>query len=251
MIIDSPKIYHIPALRSVWKQAFGDDDPFLDKFFSLGFSPDCCRCVFEEDRPVSVLYWFDVTWEDKRLAYLYAVATDKAYQGQGLCRRLMSDTHSHLLTLGYRGVVLVPGSESLFAFYSKMSYLPCSPVRRFSCEAGESVPMQKISGGEYARLRKNYLPDGSILQEGALLAFLGSFSDFYAGENFLLCGTGDGGVFHAQEFLGDSSTAPGILSALGLKSGDFRTPGHGDPLAMFYPLSSGKKLPTYLGIPLD
>lgn len=251
MIIDSPKASHIPALRALWKQAFGDEDAFLDKFFTLGFSPERCRCVLESDRPVSVLYWFDCTWENQKLAYLYAVATDKAYQGQGLCRQLMDDTHRYLSALGYAGTVLVPGSESLFTFYGKIGYLPCSPVHRFSCEAGEAIAIQKISGAEYARLRRNYLPQGSVLQDGALITFLESFADFYKGESCLFCGTANEDIFHAQEFLGDPLTAPGVLSALALQKGDFRTPGQEDKLAMFYPFSPTEKRPAYLGIPLD
>lgn len=251
MIIDSPKASHISALRRLWKQAFGDEDTFLDKFFALGFSPERCRCVLEEDRPVSVLYWFDVTWEGKKLAYLYAVATDKARRGQGLCSRLMDDTHNHLQALGYEGTLLVPGNAGLFDFYGKLGYLPCSPVRKFSCDAAPAVPLQKISPAEYTRLRKNYLPEGSILQEGELLTFLATFADFYAGEDCLLCGSEESGVFHAQEFLGNPCCAPGLLSALGLERGNFRTPGAGQPIAMFYPLSPVRKLPVYLGIALD
>lgn len=251
MIIDSPKASHIPALRRLWKQAFGDDDIFLDQFFTLGFSPERCRCILENDQPVSVLYWFDTTWEDEKLAYLYAVATDEAHQGRGLCRQLMNDAHSHLQTLGYRGAVLVPGSESLFAFYGKMGYLPCSPVRKFTCEAGTSVTLQKISSTEYATLRKAYLPEGSVLQEGELLCFLSAFAYFYKGEDFLLCGSVTDGIFHAQEFLGNAQAASGVLCALSLQKGHFRCPGQGDYLAMFRPLSPAEKLPAYLGIPLD
>lgn len=251
MIIDSPKPEHIPALRALWHQAFGDEDAFLDKFFTLGYAPERCRCIFENGQPVSVHYWFDVTWEEKKLAYLYAVATDPAHQGQGLCRRLMNETHEHLQSLGYQGTVLVPGSESLFTFYGKMGYLPCSPVNKFSCEATTAIPLQKIDPSEYARLRRNYLPQGSVLQEGETLAFLSAFADFYKGESCLFCGAAEDDIFHAQEFLGDPQAAPGCLAALGLKSGHFRTPGAGAPLAMFYPLSPSEKLPTYLGIPLD
>lgn len=251
MIIDTPKTHHIPALRQLWKQAFGDEDAFLDKFFTLGFSKARCRCIFEKDQPVAALYWFDCAWEGKKLAYLYGVATDKDHQGHGLCRRLMNDTHQHLRSLGYRGTVLVPGSESLFAFYGKMGYLPCSFVDRFTCQAGAAIPLQKIDSAEYARLRRNYLPQGSVQQEDETLAFLSSFADFYKGENCLFCGTAEDGAFHAQEFLGDASQAPGALSSLDLEKGNFRTPGQGTPLAMFYPFAASETLPFYLGIPLD
>ena len=251
MIIDSPRTEHLPHLRTLWKQAFGDEDAFLDKFYTLGFSPERCRCVFDKDIPVAALYWFDATWEEQKLAYLYAVSTDKAYQGQGLCRRLMENTHRHLCALGYAGAILVPASDSLFAFYGKMGYHPCSLVDRLSCEAANAISLQKIEPAEYARLRKNYLPQSSVLQEGETLTFLSSFADFYKGENCLFCGTAENGIFHAQEFLGDISQAPGALSALGLAKGHFRTPGSAQPLAMFHPFNSEQTLPHYFGIPLD
>ena len=39
MTIKHPTPELIPLLRTLWKQAFGDDDRFLDKFFSTAFSP--------------------------------------------------------------------------------------------------------------------------------------------------------------------------------------------------------------------
>ena len=45
MIFESPDRGRIPALRALWKEAFGDTDLFLDGFFEYGFSPNRCRCV--------------------------------------------------------------------------------------------------------------------------------------------------------------------------------------------------------------
>ena len=42
MITKIAKEADIPALRRLWKQAFGDDDQLLDSFFSIAFSPDRC-----------------------------------------------------------------------------------------------------------------------------------------------------------------------------------------------------------------
>ena len=81
MIIDYPAENAIPQLRGLWKEAFGDEDAFLDAFFATGFSPDRCRCVTVDGQLAAALYWFDCSWEEKPLAYLYAVATGKAYRG--------------------------------------------------------------------------------------------------------------------------------------------------------------------------
>ena len=102
MTIKQPAVDHIPALRLLWKEAFGDSDAFLDGFFRTGFDAARCRCT--ED-VAAALYWFDCTWKGKKLAYVYAVATAEASRCRGLCRMLMEDTHRHLETLGYAGAI--------------------------------------------------------------------------------------------------------------------------------------------------
>ena len=101
MRIDKPAPGSEAALRRLWQQAFHDDDAFLDIFFDVAFSHDRCRCVTIDGEIVAVLYWFDCSCCGQRMAYLYAIATDKDRRGQGLCRALMEDTHRHLVSRGY------------------------------------------------------------------------------------------------------------------------------------------------------
>ena len=122
MTINAPTREQIPQLRQLWQQAFGDTEAFLDSFFSVGFSPERSRCVSIGNKVAAALYWFDCTCRGQKMAYLYAVATDAAFQNQGLCRALMADTHSHLQSLGYQGTILVPGSRQLFALYEKLGF---------------------------------------------------------------------------------------------------------------------------------
>lgn len=252
MIIDYPAQEDISQLRSLWQEAFGDEDAFLDIFYSTGFSPDRCRCVKVDGQIAAALYWFDCSWEGKPLAYLYAVATGKKFRGQGLCRKLMTGTQEHLKYLGYAGAVLVPAQPSLFDFYGKMGYTAFGGLEDFSCRAeAPSAALTKIDATEYARHRKALLPPGGILQEGDLLSFLSRIGEFYAGEDFLLAGSREGSHWHTQEFLGDIHHAPGILTALGLETGHFRAPGAGRKNAMFLPFSPMENLPSYLGLPLD
>lgn len=252
MIIDRPQPGDIPALRRLWKQAFGDADAFLDSFFAVGFSPDRCRCLWENDALAAALYWFDCTWEEKPAAYLYAVATDEKYRGRGLCHALMEDTHSYLQGKGYAASVLVPGTRELFRLYEKIGYRTFGYVQEFICKAGDDpVQLEKLTAEEYNRLRKKRLPQGAILQEGVMLDFLHTQAEFYAGEIFLLAAAKGENTLVVQEFLGDTSAVPGILAALGVPKGHFRTPGNEKPFAMFYSLSDHTFAPTYFGIALD
>ncbi len=252
MFAKYPESRDIPALRQLWQEAFRDDDAFLDKFFSTGYSQNRCRVILEDGLAAAALYWFDCQWEGKKLAYLYAVATAKDFQGQGLCRFLMEDTHALLGQLGYAGAVLVPGSDSLRGMYEKMGYRAATTIQELSSGAGiEAFPVVKISPAEYAQRRRTMLPEGGIIQEGAGLAFLETYAAFYAGKGCLLCAVKDGQKLIAPEFLGDTSHIPGILRHLDCRDGTFRTPGLGKPFAMYRSLTADPSAPTYFAHAFD
>lgn len=253
MTIDRPTARQLPQLRALWQEAFGDTDAFLDAFMTTAMSPDRSRCVTEDGALAAALYWFDCEYLGEKLAYVYAVATAKAYRGRGLCHALMEDTHALLQEQGYAGTILVPQSEELCGFYETMGYRLCTQVRQFVCgpEIGDAR-LCHIDTAEYARLRRELLPAGAVLQEGETLAFLQTQAKFYAGPGFVLAAAVDGDTFQGIELLGDVTVAPAIVSTFGCAQGNFRTPGVGIPFAMYRPLGS-KDLPApdYFGLALD
>ena len=252
MTIDRPATNQIPALRQLWKQAFGDEDAFLDLFYRVGFSPDRCRCVTLDKLPVAALYWFDALWEGRKLAYLYAIATDRAHRGKGLCKALMEDTHRLLKKLGYAACLLVPAEGSLFDFYGSMGYRTVSALREFTTRAGDApVALTPIGPEEYASLRKKMLPEGSVLQEGDTLAFLSAQAAFYKGDRLLLIAQRNGEQLFVPELLGDPGCAPAVLKALNAEKGTFRTPGRDKPFAMGLSLTETPLPDTYFGLALD
>lgn len=251
MIIDAPRPEQIPGLKALWKEAFGDPDDYLQLFFSIAFSHDRSRCVTKDGQTAAMLYWFDCSVEGKPYAYLFAVATAKAFRGQGLCRALMADTHRHLKKLGYAGAILVPAQESLFAFYGSMGYRNFGGIHRFPCSPGESAAaLQPVDAETYGKLRQKLLPAGGVTQDLVTLRFLEAQTALYRGDNFLLSCYREEDVLMVQEYLGDSSHAPGIVAALGCREGRFLTPGS-DPFAMWLPLTDDASSPNYFGIALN
>lgn len=249
MIIDRCSDIH--ALRTLWKQAFGDSDSFLDSFFATGYSPDRCRALTVDGQLAAALYWFDCSWNDQPVAYLYAIATDEAFRGQGLCKALMADTHRHLQQLGYQGAILVPAEHSLFSFYERLGYRTCGYVREFTAEAGKPTQLRKLDVAEYAKLRRQYLPENCVLQEGSVLSFLQTQAQFYAGADFILCATLDGDTLVVPELLGNLSAAPAVTAALGARQGRFRAPGKDKPFAMCCSFSPSDAALDYFGLALD
>lgn len=251
MIIDKPTLAQVPTLNTLWQQAFGDPEPFVDRFFSAGFSPERCRCITIDGEAVAALYWFDCVWQNKKLAYLYAVATENAHRGQGLCRKLMENTHDHLQASGYHGAVLVPGTPALATMYQKAGYTPFRFVDTVSVFAnGPTCPVNEISAGEFENLRKNFLPENSVVQDTETYTFLATFCRFFLGEDFLLCASQENSTLYVQEFLGNREKLPGILSTMQLQKAVTKISGS-NIFAMYRSFTQDKQLPGYFGIALD
>lgn len=242
---------NIDGLCRLWKQAFGDTDDFLEDFFCVAFSQERCATLDKDGNLAAMLYWFDCTWEGRKVAYIYAVATDKAYRNQGLCRALMESTHEHLRTSGYAGAVLVPGSLQLFTMYEKLGYTPFCNALTLTLDAGdEAVDLARLSHEEYSKRRMPLLPHGSVVQDDLTFDFLATFCNFYTDGDCLFCGGMEEETFYFQEFLGNPERVPAILNALGARKGILRIPGD-TPFAMYHPLDGTSTLPNHFDIPLN
>lgn len=253
MMIHNPLPHQIPDLKQLWKLAFGDTDVFIDAFFENGFAPDRCLCIPDETYGIAAaLYWFDCSLEDRKIAYIYGVATHPARQGKGLCRQLMETARSHLSELGFSSILLVPQKEDLRGMYRKLGYRDCTCVSEFFCtDDPYSAPMHIIDAQEYAQLRRQHLPEGSVIQEGDNLRFLASYARFYKGMDFIMAAYTEDDSLFAMEYLGNRGSAAGILCSLGLSQGTFRTPGDKLPFAMFLALQEDAPEPGYFGFAFD
>ena len=252
MTVDHPGQALVPQLWQLWQMAFQDSVEYTGLFFSSAFSPDRCLCITEDGQVTAALYWFDCFCNGQKLAYLYAVATHPDHRGKGLCRRLMAAVHACLAARGYSGSLLVPEGDSLRRMYRAMGYRDCTAISEFDCGAGDTpISLRSIGCGEFARLRRELLPPGSVLQEGENLRFLEKQAQFYAGPGFLLAAGLEADSLFGMELLGDPCAAPGILKALNRVHGTFRTPGVERPFAMFLPLVPEAREPAYFGFAFD
>ena len=59
LIIDAAIQSDVPELRSLWSEAFGDEDEFINLFFRTAFDTQRSRCVKVDGKVKAVLYWFD------------------------------------------------------------------------------------------------------------------------------------------------------------------------------------------------
>lgn len=224
MIIKHPEQADVPQLTALWMQAFGDTREFIAKFFRTGFAQERCLLAKEQGQLLAALYWFDCLWEGKKLAYLYAIATDEAHRGKGICKALMERTHSLLKEKSYHGAVLVPADEGLEKMYANMGYRSILPGDLTYEDLPKPTALQTITPEEYLRLRQAYLPTGGIQHSTPAMAYLATFACFYRFPGGICCG--DPAL--PMEYL----------------------PGYpGDP-AMYLPLTQDQTLPGYFALSL-
>ena len=252
MNINPPVPAQIPALRTLWKKAFGDTDAFLDVFFSTGYAPERCRCITAQEGVLAALYWLDMTCEGQNFAYIYAVATDPDHRGKGLCRCLMEDTARVLKEAGYQGAMLVPQDTGLRVMYSKMGYLPAAPIEE-SFHAAGSLPVsaEGISCEDYAARRKDFLPEGSVMPGNEALVFLNRLAQFYAGAGFLAAVSQEPEHLRILEYLGSDDKIPALIASLGRTEATVRKPGSSSPFAMYLPLTESCTAPGYFPFCFD
>lgn len=248
----NPQQMQREQLKQLWERSFGAHNGFWDLFLQVAFAPERCRCLEEEGRILAALTWLDVEYRNQKMAYVYAVATDPAHRGQGLCRQLLENTHRHLTESGYAAALLLPGSDALRQFYGKFGYQTCTTVSEGVC-AGFGTPMavRGIGTEEYRLLRRQFLPENGVIQEGENLSFLEQQAQFYLGEGCLLAAYQDDGALNVMEYLGDVQDQPRVVKSLGCWQGRFRGPGMDKPFAMGRPLQEGAVLPGYFGFSFD
>ncbi len=227
MIIKHPTPAEQEGMLTLWEEAFGDSREFIKMFFSTGFSFDRSMLCTQNDQVAAALYWFDCLWNDKKVAYLYAIATKQEHRGKGICKKLMAATHNELLSKNYHGAILVPADEGLSQMYGKMGYQPYEkshncPLSIVHCP----FDLTPISVAEYRKLQKELLPKDSVVHTDAAFSYLQTFAQFYKTEKGILCKTEDS----IQEILP-------------------YTP-KGENKAMYLPLTEDKTLPAYFGLPL-
>lgn len=239
-----------PGLTELWQSAFGDETGFIDAFFETGYAPERSRVAVTDGEITGMLYWFDCFLGERKLAYIYAVATQERFRGRGIASALMADVHGHLASFGYSGAVLSPGSEGLFRFYERMGYVAAGFRRELKASAGTPLPLREVGISEYARIRDRLLPAYGIRQESGNLEFLHRFARFYAGEGFAAAVSREGA--YCPEFLGDLTALPGLLAALELPEAAVRTFGGEKAAAMVKWLPGAQRADSfYLGFPFD
>lgn len=148
----------LPALCALWKTCFGDPEEYVRFFYreNAGFVTTTVYTV--DDRPVSMLHWFDASFvdgEDRRKAkYLYAGGTLPEYRGKGYYGAVIR----FVLDYADRNGCLLfgkPAERSLVTYYRRFGFEKDACFRFVTLRPGERVPIRvrPLAPEEYNRMR--------------------------------------------------------------------------------------------------
>ncbi len=119
-----------PALRTLWKECFGDGDAFIDAFFGRVFSPENCVLAEASGEVCAMAHLLPCSLEDRRAcppavhsaAYIYGMCTKAELRKKGIGLGLLDFAAGYLSGRGVEAAALLPADEGLFRFYEKAGY---------------------------------------------------------------------------------------------------------------------------------
>ncbi len=237
----------ITKQKQLWRQAFGEDG--LDAFFATGYDEKRSAVICLENQPISALYWLDYTWRGEKFAYIYAVATDEKFRGQGYGKKLMEKAHKILQAQGYAGAILVPAEQHLVNWYEKQGYTPFCFRKKQAIPAGKAIPVTEITPEQYGQLRQARISDAPRPGK-EVYAYFATYGGFYQGEDCLFAAALQGDTAYFQEFLGDDQRLSSVIAALGAEKGIASLPDANTPFAMIKRFTDGPML-DYFSFALD
>ena len=157
-MISIAKQHMIPALKSLWIEAFGDSESYVDFFFENRFDADTTFVYLVEGEPVSMAFVLEAELYHNGsytlAGYVYAVATGKEFQGRGFSTEILEQIKKR-----YPTTFLVPATESLFDFYGRKGYRNAFSLSRFTYELDKEATvthhfsLEAVSPQEYKEIR--------------------------------------------------------------------------------------------------
>ena len=271
----------IPAMRRLWTLAFGDGGSYLDNFFHTYYRPERMIVLEQNGAVQAMTAWFDTTFVlpgqgEFRAAYLYAVATDPDFRGQGLAGKLLAWADEHFRTLGIPVVTTVPAEPSLHRFFAANGFSECFCHDELRFEGtpadGPAPALRPLSPADYGALRETLLegtahirfPEDALTYQHGCCTISGG--GLYAVETeqgvALLCAEGlsDGSLL-LKELLGAPEarriTLESLPKILPNFSGIYRIPGRKIPFGMIKWLGAPQQNvlnfehSAYLGLAFD
>ena len=251
----------IPALKALWQEAFGDEQQDIDLFFETVYPNATGFCAEDGGELVSMLFALPQTIvkEEKQFkcAYLYAVATKKDRQGEGLCSALLAYAEKELRKRYFEALLLSPASERLADFYAERGFTRQTGAKKTLLDCAQPTGQAtEIGVQDYAGLRETMLFDvPHVRYPKAMLDYEAARAKLYRLELGYDLGCAavsvQDGTAVVEELLPDLRMLPALAAEVHAERYLVRTPGHDGLSCMAKWLDKAAFGPVWLAFPFD
>ena len=251
------------TLKRLFLACFDDTLGFVNMFFAHHFVPENTMVCEVKGKTVGLAFLLPCTAEEKPCYYIYGVCVSPDMRGRGIGTALLDYAKDTAAKRGAR-VLLLPENESLFTFYEKAGFSPCSYYKKQVFTAGgEMAEFRSIAADEYNAFRNEGLKSlNPVLWDTESVEYALAHETFFGGraykfcyggeEGIVLC-TRDGGENYIKETTASSEALPAVAAAaIKIFGGDeitaiIPTDESGSP----YAYGIGFSRPVYLNLMLD
>ena len=109
-------------IRDLWHRVFGDDRVLIDDFLVRLYDATLCFTSKRETKVVSMLHVVPLQSEERKIAYIYAVATDEEWREKGIASQLINRALKSIDEDEYQYTVLIPSDSKTARFYTKFGF---------------------------------------------------------------------------------------------------------------------------------
>lgn len=178
----------IPALKSIWIDAFKDPEAYADFFLNHRFNDISTFVYLIENNPVSMAFVFneEICYKGSyvKAGYIYGVATASKHQGKGYSTEVLR----HIQGI-YPTTFLVPATQRLFDFYGRNGYKTAFTVIEETLIATSEHSLVEtpysfcaISSAQYKGIRDNHFQrEGYVRWSESSIAYAIAENQFLGG----------------------------------------------------------------------
>lgn len=152
----SPLSADLTQLHTLWKDVYGDEDGYIDLFFSGAYFSSHPFAVVENSEVRSVLYLLDCALQSGGQLYngyyLYAAATKPQYRRRGLMRALIEEAKAFMRETRKDFIALVPANAPLYDYYHTFGFETCLYRWAGTLRGSGKQPAASLSFAQYSAL---------------------------------------------------------------------------------------------------
>lgn len=208
----------VSSLKELWREAFDEDEVQLNSFFDNIFSPQIAFAAKDNEKLVAMVYMLPTMVNGIKSAYLYAAATKKDYQGQGIMSGLIDyGINNSNIELCFT----MPASPSLYSYYAKLGFVPlkqsntyCS--RKDLLQIAKNYEQEEIIVNSYCGIRNRVLKNNFLFWNNNHIDFALNYEESYGSKviknNFGYALLSEDEVCTVSELICDEKNIPYMIN---------------------------------------